>query len=166
MAARVSDWYFCNGNTIEQIKSQVDDIQSKAAPLGRRPKIGMNAFIIARDTEDEAKRVLDDIIKHADKEAVNAFGDAVKQAGKASPEGQGNWAHSSFEDLVQYNDGFRPGLVGTPEQIARRILEYKEAGVDLVLSGFLHYLEDVEYFGKRVIPLVRQLEGRRRRATA
>lgn len=166
MAARVSDWYFCNGNTLEEIRSQIDDIQSKAAPLGRRPKIGMNAFIIARDTEAEAKKVLDDIVKHADREAVNAFGDAVKQAGKASPEGQGNWATSSFEDLVQYNDGFRPGLVGTPEQVARRILEYKAVGVDLVLGGFLHYLEDVEYFGKRVLPIVRELEAKQSRGAA
>jgi FMNH2-dependent dimethyl sulfone monooxygenase len=158
MAARVSDWYFCNGNTAEAIKAQVDDIQGKAAPLGRRPKIGMNAFIIARDTEEEAKKVLADIVKYADKEAVNAFGDAVKQAGKASPEGQGNWASSTFEDLVQYNDGFRPNLVGTPEQIARRILDYKAVGVDLILGGFLHYLEEVEYFGKRMLPLVRELE--------
>jgi FMNH2-dependent dimethyl sulfone monooxygenase len=124
----------------------------------------MNAFVIARDTEEEAKRVLADIVKHADAEAVNAFGDAVKQAGRASPEGQGNWATSSFEDLVQYNDGFRSNLIGTPEQIARRILEYKSVGVDLILAGFLHYLEDVEYFGARVLPLVRELESRTRAA--
>jgi FMNH2-dependent dimethyl sulfone monooxygenase len=161
MAARVSDWYFCNGNTLEEIKSQVDDIRVKAAPLGRRPKIGMNAFVIARDTEREAKSVLEDIVKHADREAVEAFGNAVKQAGKASPEGKGNWATSSFEDLVQYNDGFRPGLVGTPEQIARRILEYKDVGVDLVLGGFLHFIEEVDYFGRRVIPIVRDLEAKR-----
>jgi dimethylsulfone monooxygenase len=161
MAARVSDWYFCNGNTTQAIAAQVDDIRTKAATAGRSPgapKIGMNAFIIARETEEEAKKVLADIIEHADAEAVNAFGDAAKQAGKASPEGQGNWATSTFEDLVQYNDGFRPNLVGTPEQIARRILDYKAVGVNLILGGFLHYLEEVEYFGKRILPLVRELE--------
>jgi FMNH2-dependent dimethyl sulfone monooxygenase len=163
MAARVSDWYFCNGNTVEGIKAQVDDIRRKAAEVGRNPpKIGMNAFVIARDSEEEAKKVLADIVKHADAEAVHAFGDAVKQAGKASPEGQGNWATSTFEDLVQYNDGFRPNLVGTPAQIAERIAAYKAAGVDLVLSGFLHYLEDVEYFGQRVLPLVRAREAQSR----
>ena len=165
MAARVSDWYFCNGNTLEGIKAQVDDIRRKAAEIGRRPpKIGMNGFIIARETEDEARRVLADIIKHADVEAVHAFGDAVKQAGKASPEGQGNWANSTFEDLVQYNDGFRPEFVGTPAQIAHRILEYKAVGVDLVLGGFLHYLEEVEYFGQRILPLVRELEAKQQKA--
>jgi FMNH2-dependent dimethyl sulfone monooxygenase len=166
MAARVSDWYFCNGNTIAEIKSQVDDIQAKASAVGRRPRIGMNAFVIARDTEDEARRVLDDIVKHADHEAVHAFGHAVKQAGKASPEGQGNWATSSFEDLVQYNDGFRSGLIGTPEQVARRILEYKDVGVDLILGGFLHFIEEVDYFGKRVLPIVRELEASRSHAVS
>lgn len=121
-------------------------------------KIGVNAFVIARDTEEEARAVLNEIIEKADPEAVNAFGHEVKQAGKASPEGEGNWAKSSFEDLVQYNDGFKTNLIGTPEQIAQRIVDLKAVGVDLVLSGFLHYLEDVEYFGKRVLPLVRELE--------
>ena len=31
-------------------------------------------------------------------------------------------------------------------------------GVDLILSGFLHFQEEVEYFGRHVLPLVRELE--------
>ncbi|WP_022979751.1 dimethylsulfone monooxygenase SfnG [Ideonella sp. B508-1] len=160
MAARVSDWYFTNGNTPEGIQAQVDDIRAKAAVYGHKVKIGVNAFIIARDTEAEARAVLQEIIDKADPEAVNAFGDAVKQAGKASPEGEGNWAKSSFEDLVQYNDGFRTNLIGTPEQIAERIVALKAVGVDLVLAGFLHFQEEVAYFGEKVLPLVRALESR------
>ena len=161
MAARVSDWYFTNGNTPEAIKAQVDDLRAKAAQERRTVKIGVNAFVIARDTEEEAKRVLAEIIAKADPEAVNAFGHEAKNAGKASPEGEGNWAKSTFEDLVQYNDGFRSNLIGTPHQIAERILALKDVGVDLVLTGFLHFIEEVEYFGDRVLPLVRELEERR-----
>lgn len=57
------------------------------------------------------------------------------------PEGEGNWAKSSFEDLVHYNDDFRSNLIGTPQQIAERIVELKSVGVDLVLAGFLHFNE-------------------------
>lgn len=160
MAARVSNWYFTNGNTVEGIKAQIDDIRAKAAANNHQVKIGVNAFIIARDTEEEAKAVLAEIIEKADPEAVNAFGDAVKQAGKASPEGEGNWAKSSFEDLVQYNDGFKTNLIGTPQQIAERIVALKAVGVDLILSGFLHYHEEVAYFGQKVLPLVRDLEAK------
>ncbi|GAB7562769.1 dimethyl sulfone monooxygenase SfnG [Methylobacillus methanolivorans] len=158
MASRVSDWYFTNGNTVEGIKAQVDDIRAKAAANGHQVKVGVNAFIIARDTEEEARAVLKEIIDKADPEAVNAFGDAAKQAGKASPEGEGNWAKSTFEDLVQYNDGFKTNLIGTPQQIAERIVALKAVGVDLVLSAFLHFHEEVAYFGEKVLPLVRELE--------
>lgn len=163
-AASVSDWYFTNGNTPENLKAQIDDIQTKAAANGHTVRIGVNAFVIARDTEEEAQAVLADIIKHAHVEAVHAFGDAVKQAGKASPEGEGNWAKSTFEDLVQYNDGFRTNLIGTPRQIAERIVALKAIGVDLVLTGFLHFIEEVEYFGRKVLPLVRELEAQQRSA--
>ncbi|MCX5540063.1 dimethyl sulfone monooxygenase SfnG [Paraburkholderia sp. CNPSo 3076] len=165
-AASVSDWYFTNGNTPQNLKAQIDDIRAKAAQNNHQVRIGVNAFVIARDTEEEAKAVLDDIIRHAHVEAVHAFGDAVKQAGKASPEGEGNWAKSTFEDLVQYNDGFRTNLIGTPQQIAERIVELKSIGVDLVLTGFLHFIEEVEYFGQKVLPLVRELEAQRERQAA
>ncbi|MFE8647024.1 dimethylsulfone monooxygenase SfnG [Sphingomonas sp. NCPPB 2930] len=158
-AAAVSDWYFTNGNTPDGLKAQIDDIQAKARANGHTVRIGVNAFVIARDTEEEAQAVLADIVAHAHVEAVQAFGDAAKQAGKASPEGEGNWARSTFEDLVQYNDGFRTNLIGTPQQIAERIVALKAIGVDLVLAGFLHFIEEVEYFGARVLPLVRALEA-------
>jgi FMNH2-dependent dimethyl sulfone monooxygenase len=161
MAARVSDWYFTNGNTPEGIRAQVDDIRAKAAQNGHQVKIGVNAFVIARDTEEEAQRVLQEIIDHADPDAVHAFGAEVKNAGQASPEREGNWAKSTFQDLVQYNDGFRTNLIGTPEQVAERIVALKDVGVDLVLTAFLHFIEEVEYFGRKVLPLVRELEARR-----
>ena len=47
-----------------------------------------------------------------------------------------------------------------PQQIAERIVALKAVGVDLVLAGFLHFQEEVEYFGKRVLPLVRALEAK------
>ena len=161
MAASVSDWYFTNGNTVEGIKAQVDDIRAKAAANHHSVKIGVNAFVIARDTEEEAKAVLAEIIAKANPEAVNAFGHEVKNAGAASPEREGNWAKSTFEDLVQYNDGFKTNLIGTPQQIAERIVELKAVGVDLILSGFLHFQEEVAYFGEKVLPLVRELEAKK-----
>ncbi|PWR23219.1 dimethylsulfone monooxygenase SfnG [Zavarzinia compransoris] len=159
-AGAVSDWYFANGNTPEGHKAQFDEVNAIAARNGRAGKVkfGVNAFIIARDTEREARAELQAIIDNADVEAVNAFGGAVKQAGQASPEGDGMWSKSTFNDLVQYNDGFKTNLIGTPEQIAERIYHLKTLGVNLVLGGFLHFQEEVAYFGEKVLPLVRELE--------
>lgn len=161
MAGRLSDLYFMNGNTVEGVREQVVDVRSRAAVHGRadRVRFGLNGFAVVRDTEAEATAVVDDIIAAADADKVRDFGEAVKQAGQSTPDRTGMWADSEFRDLVQYNDGFRTGLIGTPEQVARRILAYKAAGVDVLLLGFLHVREEVERFGDQVIPLVRELEA-------
>ncbi|GHD33200.1 dimethylsulfone monooxygenase SfnG [Streptomyces galbus] len=161
MAGRVSDWYFSNGKDFDGVTEQIADVRASAAEAGRRaPRFGLNGFLIARDTEAEARETLREIVARADTEAVEGFGAAVRQAGRSTADHKGMWQDSTFEDLVQYNDGFRTGLIGTPEQIAERIVAYKRLGVDLFLLGFLHYHEEVEYFGKRVLPLVRALEAR------
>ena len=133
-------------------------VRQQAAAHGRRGRFGINGFALVRDTEAEAVAVVDEIIARANVDKVNNFGEAVKQTGSATADKKGRWADSEFKDLVQYNDGFRTGLIGTPEQVARRIVDYKRVGVDLLLLGFLHVREDVERFGTEVIPLVRELE--------
>jgi FMNH2-dependent dimethyl sulfone monooxygenase len=159
MAGRVSDWYFSNGKDFDGVTEQIEEVGAAARAHGRRVRFGLNGFLIARDTEAEARETLREIVAKADVEAVHGFRDAVRQAGRSTQDGRGMWADSSFEDLVQYNDGFRTRLIGTPEQIAHRAIEYKKRGVDLLLLGFLHYHEEVEYFGRHVLPIIRELEG-------
>lgn len=158
---RYSDWYFSNGNDFAGVASQLDDLRRIAAEAGRTegPRFGLNGFVIVRDTEAEAREVLREIIAKADVAAVRGFGAAVRQAGASTADRRGMWADSSFEDLVQYNDGFRTQLIGTAEQVAERIVAYRKLGVDLILAGFLHFQEEVEAFGRTVLPLVRELES-------
>ena len=158
------------------------DVKARAAKAGRvqGPRFAVNGFVIVRETEAEAVSVLREIQGRADKEAVDAFGGAVKQAGASTGEKTGMWADSKvrtlymydcprrvlcaddpvrqFEDLVQYNDGFKTKLIGTPTQVAERILLLKSLGIGVVLCAFLHYEVDVAAFGRDVIPLVRELE--------
>jgi FMNH2-dependent dimethyl sulfone monooxygenase len=157
---RYADWYFSNGKDFDGVREQLADLQAIAADAGRTdgPRFGLNGFVIVRDTETEARETLREIVAKAHVEAVEGFGAAVKQAGQSTQDKKGMWADSSFEDLVQYNDGFRTQLIGTPEQVAERIVEYRKLGVDLILAAFLHFQEEVERFGRDVLPIVRQLE--------
>jgi len=157
---RLSDWYFSNGKDFDGVADQLADLRQVAAAAGREdgPKFGLNGFVIVRDTEKEARETLREIIAKAHVEAVEGFGAAVQQAGASTRDKKGMWADSTFEDLVQYNDGFRTQLIGTPEQVATRIVAYRKLGVDLILTGFLHFQEEVERFGRDVLPIVRALE--------
>lgn len=166
MAGRVSDVLFMNGNSNAGFSEIMGDARAEARKVGRDEndiRFGANAFTIVRDTKEEAVETLRAIIDHANVDAVKGFGEAVKEAGQSTADKKGMWADSSFEDLVQYNDGFKTGLIGTPEQVADRIIELKQLGVNMILCGFLHYDWELENFGKRVIPLVREREEALRR---
>lgn len=158
--AEVSDWYFMNGNDLEGFRTQIQDVKARAAKVGREKHVrfAVNGFVIVRETEAGAVRVLEEIQGKADKEAVDAFHDAVQQAGASTGNKTGMWATSKFNDLVQYNDGFKTKLIGTKEQVAERIVLLKSLGVNLVLTAFLHYEQEIEQFGRDVLPLVRDLE--------
>jgi dimethylsulfone monooxygenase len=178
VAAKVSNLIFLNGHTLEEARAIVHNVKEMALAEGRVVRgvpesaanareddpygpfgCGMNCFIICRDTEQEARAVFRDIVEHADWDAIEAFKRQVKTgAGKSSAEGIGMWADSKGTDFVQQNDGFRPDMIGTPEQIAAKIEALHSAGIDLIQCGFLHYEEDLANFGEKVIPLVRERE--------
>ncbi|KAK4504574.1 hypothetical protein PRZ48_005490 [Zasmidium cellare] len=159
-AATVSDYYFMNGNTLEGFQGQIADVKERAKKNNREGQVGfaLNAFVICRESEEEAIRVLQEIQGKADAEAVEGFRQQVQNAGSSTGNKSGMWANSKFEDLVQYNDGFKTKLIGTKEQIAERIVLLKSLGVNIILTAFLHYDEEIEQFGREVIPLVRELE--------
>ena len=159
MAGRVSDWYFSNGKDFDGVTEQLDDVNREAAANDRSVRFGLNGFMIVRDTEAEARDTLREIVEKANKSQVEGFRQAVQNAGNSTQDKKGMWADSSFEDLVQYNDGFKTQLIGTPEQVAERLVEYKKLGVDLSLLGFLHFQEEVGQFGQKVLPLIREMES-------
>ncbi|KAF9633807.1 Alcohol dehydrogenase superfamily zinc-containing [Lasiodiplodia theobromae] len=140
--------------------AQIEDVKERARRNGREGQVrfALNGFVIVRETEAEAVRVLREIQGRADPEAVEGFRQQVRNAGASAQDGRGMWADSSFDDLVQYNDGFKTKLIGTKEQVADRILLLKSIGVDILLTAFLHYEDEIKAFGETVIPLVRRLE--------
>ena len=128
-AGVASDYYFMNGNTLEGFQSQIGDVKERAKKNGREGQVGfaINAFVICRETEEEAIRVLQEIQGKADAEAVEGFRSQVQNAGASTANKSGMWANSKFKDLVQYNDGFKTKLIGTKEQIAERIVMCKSS---------------------------------------
>jgi dimethylsulfone monooxygenase len=163
MAAKYSDWYFINGNSVEGAKEQIDEVRALAKAEGRTVKFGLNGFVIQRPTEREALEQLQAIIAGADPKIVQSFADQVKHAGASTAEKIGMWADSDHANLVQPNDGFKTRLFGPPELIAERIRAYEAIGVDMILCAFLHFTDELPAFGREVIPLLQGASARRTR---
>lgn len=158
-AARVADVFFLNGNYLSDAKEIIDSVKGYAEEFGTEPpRFAINSFLLQEDTEEEAKNILEQIIDQAPKETLKAFKEQVKEAGQSSPEGEGMWDDAELHDLVQWNNGFRTGLIGTKEQIVERVRQLDAIGVDIVLTSMLNYTEDLPKFGEELLPLIREAD--------
>jgi FMNH2-dependent dimethyl sulfone monooxygenase len=107
-------------------------------------KFGVAGYAIVRETEREA---LDEVKRITDVQQ-SAAGYANYQQWLAGTQLE---QRVSLEDYSVSNRGLRSGLVGTAEQVAERVAEFKKAGVDLVLLQFSPQLEEMERFASTVI---------------
>jgi len=148
LITRECDAYVTHGDPAERVTPKIADIQSRRAALGLEPmEYGMAAYAIVRETEANAKRELARITNV--KEGSPGYGNYRDWIAHTRLEQQ-----VSLEDYSVSNRGLRAGLVGTPEQVAERIVELERAGVGLLLLQFSPQLEEMERFAETVIPLV------------
>ncbi|HWO74446.1 MAG TPA: LLM class flavin-dependent oxidoreductase [Bacillus sp. (in: firmicutes)] len=148
------DAYVMHGGTVEEVKQKIDDMKHRREEAGKEPfrSFGMAAYIICRDTEEEARQELTRITNVKESSGYAGYKDFV---GKSQLEQQ-----VKLYDYSVSNRGLRPNLIGTPEQIAERILAFEEAGVDLLLLQFSPQLEEMERFSRDVMPLVEKLRNK------
>ena len=73
---------------------------------------------------------------------------------------------TNLQLLTDQIGGRVPGTPAMRKAVEWGFAAFKDAGASLILLGFLHFQEEVEYFGRHVIPLVRELEAKRTSALA
>ncbi len=142
------DAWLTHGDPPEIIERKVGDLRERREKLGlTRMTFGAAGYVVVRPTEAEARREVERITD-------------VRQSAKGFANYQ-DWINNtqleqrvSLEDYSVSNRGLRSGLVGTPEQVAERILEFERAGLDLLLLQFSPQHEEMERFAEQVIPLV------------
>jgi len=152
--SRTCDAWLTHGDPPDVIAPKVREMEARREALGRPPmRYGAAGYAVVRDTEAEA-------------EAEVARITDVRQSAAGYANYQ-DWIENtelerrmSIEDYSVSNRGLRSGLVGTPEQVAERILEFEEAGLGLLLLQFSPQLEEMERFAEQVIPRVREASAR------
>ena len=153
LITRTCDAYVMHGDPPARIAPKIADLRarreraSEALGVELPPlRFGVAAYSVVRPTEAEARRELA----------------RITDVSEGSP-GYANYqdwiSHTKLEQAVSLEDysvsnrGLRAGLVGTPEQVAERVREFEEAGVDLLLLQCSPQLEEMERFAAEVMPL-------------
>ena len=147
MISRYCDSYLMHGDPPENVRPKVEDMRRRREELGLGPMTyGIAGYAICRNNEAEVRQEIDRITDVKDKAGYFGFKDFTTQS-KLERE-------LSLRDYSVSNRGLRTGLTGTAEQIAERIIEFRDAGVDMFLLQMSPMLEEIERFGEKVIPLV------------
>ncbi|MFB2585907.1 LLM class flavin-dependent oxidoreductase [Herbiconiux liukaitaii] len=151
--SRFADAYVTHGGTPSELRTKIADLTARRAAVSATPfsSFGMAAYAIVRDTEEEAQAELERITDVRGGAAYESYQDFVSKSQLETT--------VDLRDYSVSNRGLRPDLVGTPDQVAERIVEFSRAGVDLLLLQFSPHLREMQRFAAEVIPRVRALEA-------
>jgi FMNH2-dependent dimethyl sulfone monooxygenase len=146
---RFADAYLTHGGTVDELRVKIAEMRDRRADAGLPPFVhfGMAAYIIVRDTEAEAHAELARITDVTEGPAYESYRDFISKS---------QLEHApDLRDYSVSNRGLRPNFVGTPEQVADRILAFQEVGLDTLLLQASPQREELERVARDVIPLVR-----------
>jgi len=174
IAAEHIDVYLTWGEPPAQVAEKIAQMRSLAEAKGRMIRFGIRLHVIVRETSEEAWRAADELIRYIDKDTV-----ARAQSGlaKFDSEGQKRMAslvRGAVNDLeISPNlwagiglvrSGAGTALVGDPQTVAERMLEYADLGIEsFILSGYPH-LEEAYRVAELLFPLLPLQHGSREAA--
>lgn len=130
--------------------------------------VGVRIHVLARETREEALSEIDAMMSHTDEQHrknVDAFmktcdSEAVKKSFQLADSASNDWLSPMlWTGAVAYRGGPALCVVGSYDEVARNLLEYKQAGVsEFILSGWPTRGE-MRRFCHHVLPLIRRLES-------
>ncbi|MGH8337272.1 MAG: LLM class flavin-dependent oxidoreductase, partial [Gammaproteobacteria bacterium] len=144
MAADHSDWMFLNGGPPEKIRGLIADVRRRDEHTGRRLRLALYAIPLCRETDAEAERALAAMLEAQDFAMIEHR--KLRTAGA-----EGMW--SSLDDrltLLDSNEGYASRLIGSPQTILDRMLEFHDLGVDC-----FHLTLNDDLFNREVLPKLR-----------
>lgn len=167
VAAAEADVYMLWGETLEKTKEQIEDMKKRSAANNRELSYSVSFQVILGETEAKAYENAHKLLSKTEeavleqKKEVSKKGEAVgvKRLYSLMEESKDNnfiIGPNIWAGLAQVLPGNSIALVGTPEQVTDRIVEFVELGFDKVLLRGFPHLETIEAIGELIIPKVRE----------
>jgi alkanesulfonate monooxygenase len=165
VAAEAADVYLMWPDTIDGVRDIVDDMRRRAAAHSRTLRFGYRVHVVVRPTEAEARAAAQHLVSALDPEVGDAIRARSLDSHSTGVRAQASLRDSSDEDgfvephlwtgIGRARSGCGAAIVGDPHQVASKIRQYRELGIDtFILSGYPH-LEECERFASLVMPLLR-----------
>lgn len=152
VAAKHIDVYLTWGEPPQLVAEKINEVRQLAAAQGRTVRFGIRLHVIVRETESAAWDAANELIQYVDEDAIAKSQQAFAHS---DSEGQRRMSqlHSGSREALEISPNLWAGiglvrggagtaLVGDPDTVAARMLEYQELGIEtFVLSGYPHLEE-------------------------
>lgn len=154
-SARNVDVNFASLDTLENMEVYNSSIRTLARDEFKRDIDVMTyGLVIVRDTEKEAKDAFAEVIAKGDWDAADNVTNLM-----------GMQSQSFRAQIEKFKERFIAGwagypIVGTPEQVVDQLAEVSATGMGGMIMGMIDYNEELPYFEKNVMPLLRQADLR------
>ncbi|WP_336951199.1 LLM class flavin-dependent oxidoreductase [Sphingobium aromaticivastans] len=151
-AAHHADLTFARSDDPQRLREHGEKVRAMAAETGNSD-VGMASLslVVCRETEAEAKRHHQHLRDNADLVATRNLAISSGINVDAIPEDK---REAALRDIAM--SAGSDALIGTPEQVAEKIAQFHQAGVEALFLGFHDYLEELPFFAQRVLPLLEQ----------
>jgi len=126
-------------------------------------EVCLRLCVICRPTMDEALRAVQSLmppeeIEKQERRILSSSDSQTLKDALAAADNVGWMNQNLYAGLVPFYGSSAITLVGTPQELARAFMEYKEIGVTQFIIAGWPKLEEMVIFGREVLPLVREAE--------
>lgn len=161
LAIRHADCLWLFADAPEKLRPRIEPM------IGRGTEVGLLVSLIARPTREQAVRDAYAMIERVgarsrefQQEALRKSDSVgIKRSFKLAEGGESPWlTQCLWTGAIPYMGAPAIALVGSAEEVAAALTQYKQAGISQFLFMGWPDLEEMTYFSREVLPLVRQKE--------
>ncbi|MFK7908328.1 MAG: LLM class flavin-dependent oxidoreductase [Chitinophagales bacterium] len=167
LCAEHCDVYLMWPETETRLEELMTNMSQKAAGYGRKVDFGLRVHVIVRETESEARawanrlmsKLEDEKGKEIRERALDAqsYGVSRQAEMRNSADEEGFAEEHLWTGIGRARSGCGAALVGTPDQILKKIHRYQEMGIrSFIFSGYPHQ-QECELFAKYVLPQLKTI---------
>jgi len=166
VAAGYADVYLTWGEPPANVAEKLERVRERARVAGTELRFGIRLHVIARDTSAEAWAKAQQLLEGLDPQAIERA-QAIQRASQSEGQRRMVALHNGRTDALEVSPNLWAGiglvrggagtaLVGSYDEVADRIAEYHDLGIDeFILSGYPH-LEEAYRVGEGVMPVLRR----------
>jgi alkanesulfonate monooxygenase len=166
VAARYADVYLTWGEPPEAVAAKLDAVRERAVEQDRELRFGIRLHVISRASSEEAWAMAERLLAGLSDEQI-ANSQRIQRASGSEGQARMTALHNGRRDQLEVSPNLWAGvglvrggagtaLVGSHEEVADRIAEYHDLGIEeFIFSGYPH-LEEAYQVGEGVLPVLRR----------